>query len=110
MQVMAAGVARIRRPRGNAMELAFPLALRAMSVRAVRRVPLPPEPVQTRRVVRELTHEVHERVRGLGTVSELRRVAVDLVHLPTVSGYVPTVKGYLPLPVALQLAGPGPRR
>src|SRR5215211_2497087 len=77
------------------MERSRLLALLAPSVRAVVRVPLPPQPIEARLVVRELPEELHDRVRGLGSRASERVVAVYLGHIWSVSDFRTYVKGIL---------------
>lgn len=80
VDVEAARVARVGRPGLGAVELALPVALGAVGVMAVRRVALPPEPVEARRVVGLLAQELDQRVVRVGRGSAERVVAVVRGH------------------------------
>ena len=83
VQVVPAGVAVPRRTFLDLVELTHARALRALSVRAVLRVAVAPQPLKARGIVRELAHELHERVGGLRGVRSDWVVAVNGGHGPT---------------------------
>src|SRR5205823_686911 len=80
MHVIAARIAVVAGATVYAMEAALAITLGTMRCVAVRRVPLAPQPFQTRSVVRELAGELHDRVGRLGGRGADRTVPVYRRH------------------------------
>jgi hypothetical protein len=63
-----------------AFEFALGFALRTMRVKAIFRVPIAPKKLKASIVIRELAHELHERILGLRRLRSFRLFSINWWH------------------------------
>jgi hypothetical protein len=99
MQMMAARHTRPRLPLLSCVvtpKRAGFVALRTMRVLAVGRQTIVPKPRQARLIVRELPHELHQRVMRVRRGATQRILSISCGHEKRLADGIYTVKGYLP--------------